>query len=62
MSTSLKRWARAVQQIQMPEGDNPEVVVGYLDSKYRDTAWRYIRILGLARTITFMASNNFHPE
>ena len=27
-----------------------------------DFAWRYIRILGFERTISFMASNNFHPE
>jgi hypothetical protein len=47
MSTRLKRWARAI---------------GYLDNKYRDIAWRYIRILGFERTISFMASNNFHPE
>ena len=33
-----------------------------LKRKYRDIAWRYIRILGFERTISFMASNNFHPE
>ncbi|HBK43135.1 MAG: hypothetical protein A2X74_03970 [Polynucleobacter sp. GWA2_45_21] len=61
MSTRLKRWARAIQQIDLSKR-TPEVAVGYLDSKYRDIAWRYIRILGFERTISFMASNNFHPE
>jgi hypothetical protein len=61
MSTRLKRWARAIQQIDLSKR-TPEVAIGYLDSKYRDIAWRYIRILGFERTISFMASNNFHPE
>ena len=62
MSTRLKRWARAIQQIDLSKRADPEVGIGYLDSKYRDIAWRYIRILGFERTISFMASNNFHPE
>lgn len=62
MSTRLKRWARAIQQIDLSKKTDPEVAVGYLDSKYRDIARRYIRILGFERTISFMASNNFHPE
>ena len=61
MSTRLKRWARAIQQIDLSKR-TPQVAIGYLDSKYRDIAWRYIRILGFERTISFMASNNFHPE
>jgi len=62
MSTRLKRWARAIQQIDLSKQVDPEEAIGYLDSKYRDIAWRYIRILGFERTISFMASNNFHPE
>ena len=62
MSTRLKRWARAIQEIDLSKRVDPEVAIGYLDSKYRDIAWRYIRILGFERTISFMASNNFHPE
>ena len=62
MSTRLKRWARAIQQIDLSKRTDPETAIGYLDSKYRDIAWRYIRILGFERTISFMASNNFHPE
>ena len=62
MSTRLKRWARAIQQIDLSKQVDHEVAIGYLDSKYRDIAWRYIRILGFERTISFMASNNFHPE
>ena len=62
MSTRLKRWARAIQQIDLSKQVDPEVAIGSLDSKYRDIAWRYIRILGFERTISFMASNNFHPE
>jgi len=62
MSTRLKRWARAIQQIDLSKQVDPEVAIGYLDSKYCDIAWRYIRILGFERTISFMASNNFHPE
>jgi hypothetical protein len=62
MSTRLKRWARGIQQIDLSKRGDPEVAIGYLDSKYRDIAWRYIRILGFERTISFMASNNFHPE
>ena len=61
MSTRLKRWARTIEQIDLSKR-TPEVAIGYLDSKYRDIAWRYIRILGFERTISFMASNNFHPE
>ena len=61
MSTRLKRWARAIQEIDLSKS-TPEVAIGYLDSKYRDIAWRYIRILGFERTISFMASSNFHPE
>jgi hypothetical protein len=61
MSTRLKRWARSIEQIDL-SSRTPEVAIGYLDSKYRDIAWRYIRILGFERTISFMASNNFHPE
>ncbi|WP_162784961.1 hypothetical protein [Polynucleobacter necessarius] len=57
MSTRLKRWARANLSKR-----TPEVAIGYLDSQYRDIAWRYIRILGFERTSSFMASNNFHPE
>ena len=55
------RATRAIQQIDLSKR-TPEVAIGYLDSKYRDIAWRYIRILGFERTISFMASNNFHPE
>ncbi|WP_157799258.1 hypothetical protein [Polynucleobacter brandtiae] len=62
MSTRLKRWARAIQEIDLSKGNDPEVAIAYLDRKYRDIAWRYIRILGFERTISFMASNNFHPE
>jgi len=62
MSTRLKRWARTIQQIDLSKKTDPEVAISYLDSKYRDIAWRYIRILGFERTISFMASNNFHPE
>jgi len=62
MSTRLKRWARGIQQIDLSKRGDPDVAIGYLDSKYRDIAWRYIRILGFERTISFMASNNFHPE
>ena len=62
MSTRLKRWARAIQQIDLSKITDPETAIYYLDSKYRDIAWRYIRILGFERTISFMASNNFHPE
>ncbi|WP_162784589.1 hypothetical protein [Polynucleobacter necessarius] len=53
--------ARAIQQINLSKR-TPEVAIGYLDSQYHDIAWRYIRILGFERTISFMASNNFHPE
>ena len=52
MSTRLKRWARAIQQIDLSKRTDPEVAIGYLDSKYRDIAWRYIRILGFERTIS----------
>jgi len=45
MSTRLKRWARAIQQIDLSKR-TPEVAIGYLDSKYRDIALPYIRILG----------------
>ena len=62
MSTRLKRWARAIQEIDLSKRVEPEVAIGYLDSKYSDIAWRYISILGFERTISFMASNNFHPE
>ncbi len=61
MSTRLKRWARAIQQIDLSKR-TPEVAIDYLDSKYRDIASRYIRILDFERTISFMASNNFHSE
>ena len=44
MSTRLKRWARTIEQIDLSKR-TPEVAIGYLDSKYRDIAWRYIRIL-----------------
>ena len=62
MSTRLQRWARAIQEIDLSKHSDPEAALGYLDTKYRDIAWRYIRILGFERTIHFMASNNFHPE
>ena len=62
MSTRLQRWARAIQEIDLSKRSDPEAAMGCLDSKYRDIAWRYIRILGFERTINFMASNNFHPE
>lgn len=61
MSTRLKRWAHTIQQNE-PSKRTPEIAIAHLDSKYRDIAWRYIRILGFERTISFMASNNFHPE
>jgi hypothetical protein len=62
MSTRLKRWARAIAQIELSKQNNPETALALLDSKYRETALRYIRILGFERTIHFMASKNFHPE
>ena len=62
MSTRLKRWARAIQLNERSSKTDPETAISFLDSKYRDIAWRYIRILGFERTINFMASNNCHPE